>query len=66
MWLIIVILALIAAGIYTGSAGFYVAAAIVGAFMAILMIVVALGALSVKKSVDKQFDRFDKDWFHKF
>jgi hypothetical protein len=66
MWFVILIIALIAAGIYTGSAGFYVAAGIVGGIWLLFIVLAAVGVFVAKKHFDKEFKSFDNRYrgFH--
>lgn len=57
MW-IVLILGLVAAGVYTGSAGFYVAAGIAGAVIVLWMFIAALAVRAIKNKMDDDFEIF--------
>lgn len=59
MW-VVLILGLVAAGVYTSSTGFYVAAGIAGAVIALWMFVAALAVRAIKRKIDNDFDSFKK------
>lgn len=63
---VLLILGLLAAGIYTGAVGFYIAAGVlVGLWL--LMVIFTVGvAAKIGKSVKKDFDSFDSDVFSKW
>lgn len=62
MWMIILILGLVGAGIYTDNSGFYVAAGVVGAVMVLTMLVAVAGVRAISKKMDKEFKSFDNRW----
>lgn len=50
---VLLVIALIAAGVYTGAWGFYVAAGVLGFFYFLVMFLILAVAAGVKDSVDK-------------
>lgn len=63
MGLVLVVIALIAAGVYTGAWGFYLAAGLVGAWVVIVTILAMTVAMTARKSF-KNFDsNFGNDLF---
>lgn len=60
MWLVILVLGLVGAGIYTDNSGFYVAAGVAGAIMVLVTIGAALTARSFAKKIDQEFKSFDE------
>lgn len=60
---VILILGLVAAGVYTGSPGFYWAAGILGGFyLLITFIITTIAAVAMKSAKDIQKDIQKKNW----
>lgn len=63
MWFVLLIIALVGAGVYTGSNGFYIAAGVVGAWVVFVTLIALAGVRKIKKSVDSHFN---DDFFKRF
>lgn len=63
---VILILGLIAAGIYTGTAWFYVAAGVLGGLYFLMMLCIGAFIKQTQNTVKKSFNDLDGDFFKGF